>query len=140
MMIEGNERRGFSLDPIYALVGLTDLFKENEQTEQIKLKLDEMGVKFFENTDELDKYMEMIRAIQSFVVFINHQMFIPERYQEIKLFSFEENDTHINDLIYQLLYEMERHKRLRDHMKGVYADIARIYRPLSELFRMNSSR
>lgn len=139
-MIEGNERRGFDLDPIYALVGLTDVFKANELTEQIKSKLDEMGVKFFENTDELDKYMEMIRAIQSFVVFINHQMFIPERYQEFKLYSFDEKDTHFNDLIYQLLYEMERHKQLKDHMRDVYADIASIYRPFSELFRMNESR
>lgn len=139
-MNKEDRRRDFHLDPIYVLVGLTDLFKENEQTERIKSKLDEMGVKFFDNTDELDKHMEMIRTIQSFVVFINNQMFIPERYQEIKLFSYDAKDSHFNDLVYHLLYELEHHKRLKDHMKGLYADIASIYRPSSEFDRLRDSQ
>lgn len=127
----------FDLDPVYVLVGLTSLFEKDKQTEQIKTKLGEMGVQFFENTDALDKYMEIIRAIQSFVVFINSEFFIPERYQQTKLISYGENDMHFNDLIYQLLYEMEHQNRLKEYMKEVYIDIEKIYLPSSKYSHVN---
>ena len=118
-------------------MGLTSLFEKDKQTEQIKTKLGEMGVQFFENTDALDKYMEIIRAIQSFVVFINSEFFIPERYQQTKLISYGENDMHFNDLIYQLLYEMEHQNRLKEYMKEVYIDIEKIYLPSSKYSHVN---
>lgn len=113
-------------------MGLTSLFEKNEQTEQIKTKFEQMGVQFFENTDALDKYMEIIRAIQSFVVFINSQFFIPERYQQTKLISYAENDMHFNDLVYELLYQMEEQNRRKESMKELYADIEKIYLPSSK--------
>jgi len=123
----------FFLDPIYALVGVTSLFQVNEQCEHIKSRLEDIDVQFFDTTDDLDDYTKSMKAIQSFVIFINSELHIPERYQQTKLISYEKNDMHFNDLIYQLLSEMEHHNRPKEHIKDLYMNIANIYRPSSEL-------
>ncbi len=104
----------------------------NEQSEHIKSKLEEVDVQFFDNTEDLDDYTKSIKAIQSFVIFINSELHIPERYQQTKLISYAENDMHFNDLIYQLLYEMEHNNRPKEHIKDLYMNIANVYRPSSK--------
>jgi hypothetical protein len=73
-----------------------------------------------------------MKAIQSFVIFINSQFHIPERYQQTKLISYGENDMHFNDLIYQLLYEMEHNNRPKENIKDLYMNVANVYRPSSK--------
>jgi len=124
--------RVFIIDPIYALVGVTSLFQVNEQSELIKSRLEEVDVQFFDNTEDLDDYTKSIKAIQSFVIFINSELHIPERYQQTKLISYAENDMHFNDLIYQLLYEMEHNNRPKENIKDLYMNVANLYRPSSK--------
>ncbi|CAF1297409.1 unnamed protein product, partial [Didymodactylos carnosus] len=76
----------FYQHPIYALVGLNGLFKVNEQREQIKSILEGFDVQFFDNTDDLDAHTKLIRAIQSFVIFIDNRLYIPERYQQFRTY------------------------------------------------------
>jgi hypothetical protein len=102
----------------------------NEQSEQIKSRLEDVNVQFFDNTEDLDNYTKNIQTIQSFVIFIHAQLHVPERYQQTKWISYSENDMHFNDLIYQLLYEMERHQDI----KNLYMNIANVYRPSSKSF------
>jgi hypothetical protein len=104
----------------------------NEQSEQIKSRLEDVDVQFFDNTEDLDNYTKTIKAIQSFVIFIHSQSHVPECYQQTKLISYSENDMHFNDLIYQLLYEMEHHHRPKEHIKDLYMNIANVYRPSSK--------
>jgi hypothetical protein len=120
------------LDPVYTLVGLISLFQVNEQCEHIKSILEDVEVQFFENTDDLDGYTRSIKAIQSFVIFINSQSIIPERYQQTKVISYGEDDMHFNDLIYQLLSEMEKNERSKYNIKDLYMNIANVYRPSSK--------
>ncbi|CAF0830737.1 unnamed protein product [Rotaria sordida] len=117
-------------DPIYALVGLTSLFQVNEQCSHIKSILEEVDVQFFDNTDDLDHYTKTMQRIQSFVIFIDSQLPIPDRNQQIKLISYAENDMHFNDLIYELLYEMQNsNKKSKEYIKDLYMNVANVYRP-----------
>ncbi|CAF1100345.1 unnamed protein product [Didymodactylos carnosus] len=74
------------LDPIYVLLGLNDLFKVNEQSEQIKSILEGFDVQFFHNTDDLNAHTKLRRAIQSFLIFIDNRLYIPERYQQFRTY------------------------------------------------------
>ncbi|CAF0772370.1 unnamed protein product [Rotaria sp. Silwood1] len=121
------------LDPIYAIVGLTSLFQDNEQYSPIKSILEEADVQFFENTDDLDHYIKSIQRIQSFVIFIDSRLPILDRNQRTKTISFEENDMHFNDLIYELLYEMQsNNKKSKEHIKELCMNVANVYCPSSE--------
>lgn len=131
-----SEKRAYSifLDPLYAIVGLPNSFQNNLHYGQIKSKLDDIGVLFFDSTDDLDDYTKSIKTIQSFVIFIHTSLHIPERYQQSKIISYAETDTHFNDLVYSLLYEMECQNREKQFMKDLYTTIGNIYAPSSKLF------
>ncbi len=73
-----------------------------------------------------------MKAIQSFVIFINSQFHIPERSQQTKVISYSEDDMHFNDLIYQLLYEMEHNNKSKENIKDLYMNVANVYRPPSK--------
>ena len=112
----------------------------NAQAEQIKSKLEDVDVQFFDSTEDLDNYTKTIQAIQSFVIFMHTQSHVPECYQQTKLISYSENDMHFNDLIYQLLYEMEHHQKNKEDITNLYMNIANVYRlsskSLIEVFQL----
>ncbi|CAF3560993.1 unnamed protein product [Adineta steineri] len=118
------------LDPVYAFVGIKSLTEEtNEQFELIKSVLENVYVHFFDNIDDFDNYTKSIEAIQSFIVFVHSQSHMPENSQQIQVISYGENDTHFNDLIYQLLYLMESKNRLKEQMDDLRKKLVDIYCP-----------
>lgn len=117
---------------MYAIVGMTSLFELNEQRELIKSKLEEINIQFFDSTEDLDDYIKSIKAIQSFIIFIDSRLHMPEYNQQTKLISYQENDTHFNDLIYQLLNEIEHHDKRKETTKDLFLNITNIYRSSSK--------
>ncbi|CAF2045517.1 unnamed protein product [Rotaria magnacalcarata] len=115
------------LNPVYSCIGLTSLFEASEQCARIKSILEDVDVQFFDTTDDLEHYAKVIKRIQSFIIFIDVKLNIPEASQQRKLLSYAENDTHFNDLIYQLLSEMRNNKRSKEQVKDLLVNIADVY-------------
>ncbi|CAF5220425.1 unnamed protein product, partial [Rotaria magnacalcarata] len=121
------------LNPVYSCIGLTSLFEASEQCARIKSILEDVDVQFFDTTDDLEHYAKVIKRIQSFIIFIDVKLNIPEASQQRKLLSYAENDTHFNDLIYQLLSEMRNNKRSKEQVKDLLVNIADVYQLPSKL-------
>ncbi|CAM4876392.1 unnamed protein product [Rotaria socialis] len=115
------------LNPVYACIGLTSLFEANEQCARIKSILEDVDVQFFDNIVDLEHYAKVIKRIQSFTIFIDANLNCPEESQQRKVLSYAENDTHFNDLIYQLLSEMRSNKRSKEQVKDLLVNIAAVY-------------
>ncbi|CAF0992294.1 unnamed protein product [Adineta ricciae] len=119
-------------DRIYAFISLAALFERDNQSKHVKTILEKTKVLFFDTTDEFEAYARSLPYTQQFVAFVNSEAHVPHQYQPTKVLSYVENETHFNDLIYQLMIEMKNDEQVPEYVTHLYTDLANVYCPSDE--------
>lgn len=122
-----NHADSICVDYICSVVGWTSIFESDEQSNRVKSFLEACDIHFFDSFHDLEEFQKSSEIDRPLRIFTDSQSKVPTKYERAAQVSIIADDTHINDLTYQLLHATKRDEQTAEnHTQNVYINLANI--------------